>query len=464
MPGFVRQELDGYLECGLLCRGFARVLCEKAGCRASRVVAFSCGGRGFCPSCLGRRMCQTAANLLEHVLPKVPLRQWVLTIPHELRRRLAYDGKLFGAVSRLFIDSVLGWYRRRLADEGASGGRSGAVVVMQRTSSDLRLNPHLHAVLLDGVFVSADAEPSFRALSRLKTTDVADVAQIARARVLRLLARRGVVTALPEATMLEEEHAERDPVLAQLAAATVSGLPPAGPEIRRRPIELPLRGKPGVVIRGPRCVEELGFSLHANTCAGALDERGRQALLEYVLRPPIANENVQGGPEGLVRIVLKKPFSDGTTAVDMDPLSLLCRLAAMVPPPRLHTVRYAGVLSSASKWRSFVIPPPPPPDPAAGPETDEGPRPKGGKRSRYWRWAELLRRTFGLDPEICGRCGGPMKVVALVTEPESISRTLRSIGEPTDPPPLSAARGPPYYQSRVLRRSSMPQQTGMFDA
>ncbi len=63
-------------------------------------------------------MCQTTANLLDHVLPKVPLRQWVLTLPHALRGRLAYDDKLFGAVSRIFADSVLGWYRRRVADQG----------------------------------------------------------------------------------------------------------------------------------------------------------------------------------------------------------------------------------------------------------------------------------------------------------------------------------------------------------
>ena len=131
-----------------------------------------------------------------HVLPPVPLRQWVLTIPHELRRRLAYDGKLFGAVSRLFTDSVLGWCRRRLADEGAPDGRGGAVVVMQRCSADLRLHPHLHGVFLDGVYgMNPEGTPVFRALPRLSTSDVADVLQITRARVLRLLSRRGVVVA-----------------------------------------------------------------------------------------------------------------------------------------------------------------------------------------------------------------------------------------------------------------------------
>ncbi len=130
--------------------------------------------------------------------------------------------------------------------------------------------------------------------------------------------------------------------------------------------------------------------------------------------------------------------------------------ASMVPPPRLHTVRYAGVLSSASKWLSLVIPPPPP--------APNGARRKGGKRSRYWRWAELLRRTLGLDPEICDRCGRPMKLVSLVTDPDSIDRYLRHIGEPTEPPRLCPARSPPYYQSRVLRRRTSPQQAVMFDS
>jgi hypothetical protein len=71
LPPFVRQEFEGYLGCGLLCRGFAHLKCE--GCSEHRLVAFRCRGRGFCPSCMGRRMCQTALNLLDHVLPSLTL-------------------------------------------------------------------------------------------------------------------------------------------------------------------------------------------------------------------------------------------------------------------------------------------------------------------------------------------------------------------------------------------------------
>jgi hypothetical protein len=85
-----------------------------------------------------------------------------------------------------------------------------------------------------------------------------------------------------------------------------------------------------------------------------------EVLLKYILRPPLANERLLPGPDGLVRIALKKPFSDGTVAIDLDPLSLLCRLVALVPAPRFHTVRYFGVLAAASKWRPLIVPKPRP--------------------------------------------------------------------------------------------------------
>jgi putative transposase len=103
------------------------------------------------------------------------------------------------------------------------------------------------------------------------------------------------------------------------------------------------------------CASLDGFTLHAATKAGALDVVGREALLRYVLRPPLAQERLERQPDGLVRITLKRRYSDKTIAVDMDPLSLLCRLAMSVPPPRFHTVKYSGVLASASPWRTAPL-------------------------------------------------------------------------------------------------------------
>jgi hypothetical protein len=181
------------------------------------------------------------------------------------------------AVTRLFVDSVLGWYRRRLRDEGISAGRSGAVAVLQRCSADLRLNPHLHVIVLDGVFSCLpNQKPVFHPLPRLSSSEVADILQVARVRILRYLQRRALICVDPQATIINDELLERDPALAQLAAAAVSGLPPAGPALRAKgPVLLPLPNRPGLRIAAPLSVIDLGFSLHAATRADALDSRGR---------------------------------------------------------------------------------------------------------------------------------------------------------------------------------------------
>jgi hypothetical protein len=458
LPDFVRAELEGYVHCGLLQRGFALVACRDCGDR--HLVAFSCHTRSFCPSCMGRRMAATTLNLLAHVVPRVGLRQFVFTVPHALRARLAYDGRLLGAVSRIFVDSVLGWYRRRMELEGAARGQSGAVTVVQRTSADLKLNPHLHLVALDGVFVAGpDGKPVFHTLPRISDTAVADLLQIIRARLLRYLIRRRVVEDDEgENRFLADDLAEREPALAQLAAAAVSGLPPAGPELRRRPLTVVLPASDGPKVVRPLCVEDGGFSLHAHTRAGAEDDVGRTNLLKYVLRPPIAQEHVTFTEDGLVAIQLKKPFRDGTVSVEMDPLSLVSRLAAAVHPPRFHSIRYGGILAPHAKWRSFVIPPPTPETDASSPTQDlshslpvaRNPRP-ATHRCGYVPWQRLMRQ-LGIDVETCPRCGGKMKVIALVRDPQGIARYLRHLGLPTEEPSMAPARAPPFWQSRALRR------------
>lgn len=151
---------------------------------------------------------------------------------------------------------------------------SGAVVVVQRASSDLKLSPHLHVVFLDGVYAAtADGSPAFHALPHISTTDVADALQVARARILRYLERRGVIRTDEETLVVDDDLAERDPALAQLARAAVSGLAPAGPELRRRPVELAFQGRPGVLIMTPLSVCEHGFSLRRERSIRASQDR-----------------------------------------------------------------------------------------------------------------------------------------------------------------------------------------------
>ena len=92
LPQFVRDEFDAFLECGILAHGFLRLRCGD--CGHDKLLAFSCKRRGFCPSCGARRMSQTAAHLVDHVIPHVPVRQWVLSLPIPLRLLLAAQPEL----------------------------------------------------------------------------------------------------------------------------------------------------------------------------------------------------------------------------------------------------------------------------------------------------------------------------------------------------------------------------------
>lgn len=112
-----------------------------------------------------------------------------------------------------------------------------------------------------------------------------------------------------------------------------------------------------------------------------------------------AYERIERRPDGLVRIALKRDFADGTLAVEMDPLSRLCCLATSVPPPRCHTVKYAGVLAPTSAWRARIRPVPEPPIALPSEPCADDPSPPDG---RFYRaWAQLL--LFGLT--CCAECG-----------------------------------------------------------
>jgi ribosomal protein S27E len=146
LPPFVAKAVKGYLNCGILTRGFVRVRCD--GCGQDQLVAFSCKQRGICPSCDGKRMTEGAAHLVESVLPGVPYRQWVLTVPFELRYVLAWNADLRSAVLNAFLRAVEAHYRKQakaLHDLAPHGKlHCGAVSVLQRFDSSLRLQMHAH--------------------------------------------------------------------------------------------------------------------------------------------------------------------------------------------------------------------------------------------------------------------------------------------------------------------------------
>jgi hypothetical protein len=143
---------------------------------------------------------------------------------------------------------------------------------------------------------------------------------------------------------------------------------------------------------------------------GPRDRARLERLCRYLLRPPLALERLEQHPSGKLRYCLKKPWSDGSVAVLLEPEDLLSRLCAIIPPPRFHMVRYFGVLSSHASRRREVVPNVGDGAPTAtrggqqltlfgkdGPEQDDPPR------RRPWAW--LPRHVFQVDVTTCPACG-----------------------------------------------------------
>ena len=121
----------------------------------------------------------------------------------------------------------------------------------------------------------------------------------------------------------------------------------------------PVRSTPaGSRRRGSLCARAHAFNLQAATRVAANDKPARGRLCRYILRPPLANDRLKILDDDNVSIQLKKPRSDGTTLVDLEPPAFIARLAALVPAPKRHLTRYFGVLSSHAACRSEVVPAP----------------------------------------------------------------------------------------------------------
>jgi hypothetical protein len=493
-PRFIEQELRAYFRCGILAHGFLRLHCDA--CGHDRLVPFSCKRRGFCPSCGGRRMADTAAYLVDCVLPEVPIRQWVLTLPYPLRYRCAYDAALTSEILRAFLRALFSALRRRAKSQwDTPRGQCGSVTFIQRFGSALNLNLHFHTLALDGVYTCDKGNATrFLPLSPPSPDEVARVLAGRARRIARLVASR--------AEGDDDALARDEPLLATLAAASLRSRVAMGPGAGQRWQRLGDRVEPDGEEPDPEASPHIpqqgGMSLHADVAVPARDRRRLERLCCYVARPPLAHDRLEVRPDERLALRLKVRWRDGTTHILMERHELLERLVPLIPPPRAHQVRYHGVLAPCASARDRVVLGPRPPraaaeaqallpeehhdparmrprDPKQRSYTDEnaalrgnanrpsdsharaGPvrgdpgamdRPDSGRAAepdrpvpRRTPWAELLQRFFEVDALRCPRCGAQMRLLAAIEDPEVARKILGCLALPARGPPLGAAPG-----------------------
>ena len=487
LPWFVERELREFLGCGDLAAGFARFRC--ADCRHEILVAFSCKGRGFCPSCCGRRMAELSAHLVDGVLGGLPVRQWVLTLPYRLRYALAWDHRLCRAVLGVFIRAVLGFERRRAARRGVRNGTGGAVTAIQRFGSALNTNVHFHTLAVQGVFAEGpDGALRFAPAAAPTDADVARLLATVRRRIVRLVTRHGIDLEQPsrEAEATDERRLDF-PAYADIQGAAVVGRVATGKRAGAAVARVGLGSmREDTVVRVPLHAHIEGFDLHAGVAVPAGDRKRLEHLCRYVLRPPIAQERLELTAEGKVLLRLRRPWGDGTRAIRFEPIELLEKLASMVPKPRVNLLLYHGMFAPHARNRPGAVRSAQQgarrlhtapgactgPDRATtpgAPSADESqrspqadipslagesrrdadahatatarPPPLGSyMRPKHYAWANLLERTFEIDVLACPDCGGRLRFVATVQERAVVEKILRHLELPVAVPSPAPAR------------------------
>jgi hypothetical protein len=433
-PKYVKDEVAAFIRCGLLQHGFARFSCRA--CGEERLVAFSCKKRGLCPSCIAKRSALTAAHLCDAVLPVCPYRQWTLSLPYALRLRLIRDGALFTKVIRTFVRTVFSWQRRKAKALGHRKVHCGSVTFAQRFGSLLQLTPHAHTWIPDGVFVEQDdGELSFVPLSAPTDEEIDTLCRRLAKRISR------VCRVEDDDEPIEDDD---DAVIASVQAEAVRA-PLRQPHFFDDVPEAKARK------RSPLCAQHAGFSLHAGLWVEARKRQKLERLLRYGSRPPFAQKRLSLLPSGKVRLELRKPLRTGQTQLVLEPEAFLRRLFAIIPPPRWHLTRFHGVFSGHHRLRrklATLLPEPPPPplprddaEPRAALIDDE----QTPSESRI-AYAQLLSRVFEADIGCCQRCGGELRFVACIDEPDAIAKILTHLGLSTEVPKLAPARSPPQTE------------------
>jgi hypothetical protein len=286
-------------------------------------------------------MSQTAAHLVDHVIPHVPVRQWVLSLPIPLRLLLAAQPELVTRVLQA-VQRVITRHLLDVAELKADEGHGGAVTLIQRFGSAANLNIHMHCLVLDGVYrCDADGTPIFVEVAAPSDDELHALLQTIITRLMKMLMRRGVLVEDTGQTYLAEPDGDGEEARTlrplQTAAATyrIAFAPRAGRKV------LTLRGAMPrkAAARQPLCADIDGFSLHAAVRVEAHDRKRLEQLCRYITRPALSDERVQLNAAGQVELKLKTPWRDGTTHLVMSPMEFMQRLAALVPRPRLHLIR-----------------------------------------------------------------------------------------------------------------------------
>jgi hypothetical protein len=335
-----------------------------ADCGHEYLLGFSCKKRQFCPSCHQKRVVEYGEWLLGNVLKDVPHRQWVFSIPKRLRIYFLYDRKLLSKLSRCGWNVIRACLGSISSEDGA---KPGATIAVHTYGDFLNYNPHIHAIVPDGCFLDGG---DFR-MAPWPTPK--DLGEAFRHEVLSMLKKEGKITDAVIENMMSWHHS--------------------------------------------------GFHVHIGERIWPDDEQGLENLARYIVHACFSQERmvyipVDESADGAAKVIYTA--KDGRTRKTFDALDWLAHLVTHVPGRYEQTVRYYGYYSNKSRGLRKK----------AQTDDDIPVIVKNETSSKEWRqnWARLIQKIYKVNPLICPKCQGEMKIIAFIEDEQVIKKILKHLG------------------------------------
>jgi len=367
-------------------------------------------------------MADSAALLVDDILPYQPMRQWVLSLPFPLRFLLASNPTVMTGVLGI-VYRAISTHLSHKAGLKKSMAQTGAVTLIQRFGSALNLNIHFHMIFLDGVYTGGSNW--FRQVKAPNKSELTRLTHTIARRVGHYLERQGLVEHDTGTMYLSQDAmdiSDEDPTN-QLLGSSVTYRIAVGPQQGRKVFTL--QTLPDLETDSPYSCstgEVAGFSLHAGVATKANERAKLERLCRYITRPAVSTKRLSLTRNGQIRYELKTPWRNGTTHVIFEPLDFISRLVSLIPKPRVNLTRFHGVFAPNSKSRARITPA------KRGTRkraclADEANQTPAEKRDSM-TWAQRLKRVFNIEIETCDNCGGDVHIIASIEDPVVIQKIL----------------------------------------
>jgi len=382
----VEDVVNKYLDCGDLSKGFARLHCRK--CNKDYLLAFSCKGRWFCPSCHQKKVLLFGEFIKGSVAYPLPHRQYVFSLPKMLRIYFRNNRDLLKKLCKIANECLLEYLRglTRRPD-----GQLGMVMTIHTFGEYMGYNCHLHALVADGLFSPGGM---FYVAPKVSTKPLE---QLFRARVIKML--------------VEEEF-----LAEKLACKLLSW-------------------------------KHSGFSVHNGKPVKRGDDEGLERVAQYIIRNPFSEKKMTYNEE--TGTVIYRSRRHASTKRNFEVFSAQDFIAAItqhIPDKGFQMVRYYGWYSNRARGDRAKKQDLKPQGSSLSPLTvidvsDYQPRWLASKK-----WRELIKKVWEVDPLECPRCGAEMKMIALIDESAVIEKILRYLGLwsqqalPVRAPPIQVSR------------------------